>query len=760
METPTFTLLTKSYPFALLQNVMHINRSCPLKTIFLWVTLIIVGFGNINSVYSQLDVKKNNEYYLVDSLNVSSLSKSDKRLLDSLLPLYHGTKDDSMRIGVIADIANKSWDDHVWPKYNQLAYDEANRLIEIHQGVQFFVDAKANAISNFGFQEFYKGDYFDALVHFEQALILKRELSDSIGITNAYNNMGSVYDALGNTEKALELFVQAEKINKDLNKLSAYANVSMNIANILNNQGLTQKAYERYREILQIRRKESDLFGISHTSHIIGNYYLKQQEKDSAWYYINASLKSFKSLQNEKWTAKTLDLLGDYYYQYKNYDSAIYYLLQSRKILEENNFTALMTINYLKLGKNYRKKRNMNKAFEVAQKAYDIAKSISALDPQQVAAKQLYIDYESVGKLDSALKYHKLFVVLKDSLHSESVKKQLFNNELKEEFRRKQLKMKLDKEKTMELAELNSHRQKVIIYFLASGAFLLILFLLYVLNRFRVSRKQQRIIGSQRSILEKQNRKITDSITYAKRILRSITVSKEVIQRSYPDSFIFFKPKDVVSGDFHWAFELNEEEIITVVADCTGHGVPGAILSIICSNALDSVIRLNGVSSPENIMRQFNQELILKLNREKGVNTNRDGVELTITKYNKNTKKLHLCMVGHKALYFNQELNEMVEISGDRIPLADPKYLDRQVHTLHELNTNSNDAIYLFSDGYVDQKGGPNRKKYYLKTFADFIHKHANEPMEAQKTALFNEYNRWKGDVEQYDDVLVIGVKF
>ncbi len=262
-------------------------------------------------------------------------------------------------------------------------------------------------------------------------------------------------------------------------------------------------------------------------------------------------------------------------------------------------------------------------------------------------------------------------------------------------------------------------------------------------------------IEEQKKLIEEKNKDITDSINYAKRIQEAILPEQAHLEKLFADSFILFKPKDIVSGDFYWFTELENKKII-VAADCTGHGVPGALMSMIGANILSKLILEKGITQPAHILNELNEEVRTALKQRETASETRDGMDISI-----------LCITGnevqyagaHRPLYIiRNESNELTELKADKFSIGGIQE-EKRTFTNHMLTLQKNDLVYLSSDGYADQFGGESGKKLMTKNFKEMLITMRAEPMREQKKTLENSIESWKGIREQVDDILVIGIR-
>lgn len=269
------------------------------------------------------------------------------------------------------------------------------------------------------------------------------------------------------------------------------------------------------------------------------------------------------------------------------------------------------------------------------------------------------------------------------------------------------------------------------------------------------NRKTERanfIISTQKKALEEKTKEILDSITYAKRLQDAILPSLVSIKQRLPESFVFYKPKDIVAGDFYWMEQIGHT-ILIAAADCTGHGVPGALVSVVCSSALNRTVKEFHILEPGKILDKA-RELILET-FEKSENSVQDGMDISLCCISTDNGEIQWSGAYNSLWYIHN--GEMKEVPADKQPLG--KY-DRPIpFKTHHLKLLKGDTIYLFTDGYADQFGGPKGKKFKYKPFQELLLANSNSPMENQKLQLEKRLNEWKGGLEQVDDILVIGIR-
>jgi serine phosphatase RsbU (regulator of sigma subunit) len=262
-------------------------------------------------------------------------------------------------------------------------------------------------------------------------------------------------------------------------------------------------------------------------------------------------------------------------------------------------------------------------------------------------------------------------------------------------------------------------------------------------------------IKLQKDIIEEKQLNITSSIKYAKHIQESVLQSKDILRCFFDDSFVLYKPKDIVSGDFYWVKDKGDE-LLVVAADCTGHGVPGAFMSLLGISLLNRITETQNITDPAQLLDKMRKNIINSLNQNEDQATFRDGMDATIIKVNKETGKLVFSGANNPIYHIrNSALNE---IKGDKMPVSLHSVMNK--FTNHELQLTKGDTIYMFSDGYPDQFGGPKGKKLKYKQFKELLIKWSSASMEEQYLRLEEYFKHWKGDFEQIDDIVILGIRF
>lgn len=263
----------------------------------------------------------------------------------------------------------------------------------------------------------------------------------------------------------------------------------------------------------------------------------------------------------------------------------------------------------------------------------------------------------------------------------------------------------------------------------------------------------------QKSIIEHKNVEITDSIKYAKNIQEALLPSLSEVSALFPNSFVLYMPKDIVSGDFYW-FGKNGDTHFIAAVDCTGHGVPGAFMSIVGNTVLNEIVNNKKLTKPGEILLELHKGVKKALHQSQQESERRDGMDITLCAFTKGSNIVQYAGANRPLWIFRKNKNyELESIKASKFPIGGLELEESRIYQNHEIEVEEGDCLYLFSDGYADQFGGPKGKKFMLTNLQKTIMQFVDMPMDIQKLQLFEAFQNWRQNTEQIDDVLVIGVK-
>lgn len=414
------------------------------------------------------------------------------------------------------------------------------------------------------------------------------------------------------------------------------------------------------------------------------------------------------------------------------------------------------------IGILYTKTGKFKEAKQYLTKAIALQHSIGAMEDLRQTEDALSKLYDTSGQYKLALIHYKKAIAIKDTIFSQENKKQLVRKEMNYEFDKKEIAAKAEQDKKDAITAEEKQRQKVIIYSISVGLFLVLLLALFIFRGYRQKQKANSIIIQQKAEVEKQkelvelkNKEITDSINYAKRIQQAKLPKKEEIYAALPQSFILFKPKDIVSGDFYF-FHKNERNIFIASADCTGHGVPGAFMSMIGSEKLEDAV--SQTTDTSEILKLLNKGIKTSLHQSEINESTRDGMDIALCSIDTENRIVKYAGANRPIWIVHKGQTEIEETKATKKAIGGFTE-DNQHFDSHELKLKHGDTFYIFTDGYADQFGGEDGKKLMTKKFKEILINIQDKTMLEQEKYLATFVDNWRGKTEQIDDILVIGVR-
>ena len=461
----------------------------------------------------------------------------------------------------------------------------------------------------------------------------------------------------------------------------------------------------------------------------------------------------------------------------ENIKEAIEFALKALNLQEKMDDKPGLVDSYLTLGKAYRKNNEQQKAVQAIQKAIEIATPIGIKRQIIEANKELARSYYKLHKFKEAYDYFNIYANLKDSILSENTQKQIAEMQTKYETEKKEADIKLlNADKALQEKEIRQQRM-VIIGFVV-GFVLILIFSIIIYKQYRDKRranillaqqkeeismqrdeieKQKEIAEHQRDEITEQKREIDDSIRYAKRIQNAVMPLAENISKYVSEIFIMFKPKDVVSGDFYFVKHIETSNVVVIAAsDCTGHGVPGAFMSMLGLTFMNEICTKPEVQHSGEVLNLLRTYIINSLHQTGKTGEQKDGMDISLIVIYPDKKKIEFSGANNPLFLIRND--ELIEYKGDRMPVGIHDKMDTSF-TTNEISYHENDRFYMFSDGFADQFGGPKAKKFLYKNFKQLLLSHHTESMVEQKNIYEKTSVEWRGNIEQIDDQLIIGVK-
>lgn len=561
----------------------------------------------------------------------------------------------------------------------------------------------------------FSGDYAKSSDHYYKALKIYEALKDKAGIADCYRNIGWIYQGQQLYNQTLEYYFKSLAINQELN--------------------LVKKVIANY-----------DDLGIVYK--YMGNY-------PEALKYCNKTIQLSKENNSTKGLATGHGNLAAVYVEMGQYDLAIENFQHSNKFHESINDHYNSSEGYIGLAECYYKIENYHKAIEYAEKAAEIARKFDYKSTASAAYRLLAEAYSLRNDHANAFRYMQLFSDLRDSTYNEQNSRQINEMAAKYESEKKELMINsLEKDKA--LSEEKSAQDKkfkifMILFCLIVAGFSVVLF------RGNIQKKKaNNSLSLAYKEIEVQNKDITDSINYAKQIQRARLPNPSIVLKYLPETFGLYKPKDVVSGDFYWFAEHENGKLMLAAADCTGHGIPGAFMSLIGIDELNHASLEKRLDNPSEILSSVNKGVKKALRQNEENSMSRDGMDIALCIFDMKNNTLEYAGANRPLYYIrNRELHEIAPTKAAIGGATD----NEQKFKNHIINLEKNDMIYVFTDGFADQFGGPEGKKFMTKRFKDLLLSVHDKPVPEQEALLEGTLDNWKKDISQVDDILVVGIR-
>lgn len=588
------------------------------------------------------------------------------------------------------------------------------------------------------------------------------------GMALAYNNIGTIYNNQGNYKKALNMHLKALKIMEEINDSTGIANSYVAVGIIYHYQQNYPKAMELYLKSLIIYEKIDDKTGIANFYNNAGIIYDYQSNYSKALDQYFKSLKIYKEIGDEDGIATAHNNIGYLFMKQGNDQKALYNFLKATEISEKNGNKRGSAVYYNNIGQVYTKQGKFEESFRYLNQALMLSIETQSKDDIKEVYSALSELYNKKGDFKKAFEYHKLYSEIKDSLLNEQSGKQIAEMDAKYDSEKKEKDIELlTKDKALQQADIN--KQKFIRNGFIAGLLLALFLTIILYNRFVIKQKLNTILKNinkeliqKNALIEKQKEKIIDSITYAQLIQQSILIEESEIQKHLPDSAIYYQSKDIVSGDFYW-FSKIDNKIIIAAIDCTGHGVPGAFMSMIGNTLLNQIVNEKHITTPSEILRLLNIGIYEALHQEKEETLSRDGMDIALCCIDHDNNQLEYA--GAQNPLYVVSGNELVVVKADRQTIGGGGMISKKENPLKRNYTNhvipikKGLTIYLFSDGYMDQFRGSDRKKFGIQKFKELIVENQHLNMQKQKELFAVTHEEWKGKAQQIDDILIIGIR-
>jgi serine phosphatase RsbU (regulator of sigma subunit) len=706
--------------------------------------------------------------------------------MDSLKNELKNTKNDSTKILIYNQLLEECNAEENFIYANQLINQSKLTIknSKTYSLKKFANDYLLDGINNIFSYDLFKNDTAKKSTMLKQALEISLAINDTINIGNLYRSLASNYEENGDFPSAIRYINEGLAFSSKVNSLEIKAKMFSKLGAMYINQKDYQNALKYYKEGLVTMKKTNNKWGIANYNITVGTLFGKINQISNAEKHLNEAINSFDNKYDKVVALNNLALM----YEGNNlYNDAIKTFIESKNMLESNYpvDSTFLAASFINIGRLYGKLKqfdnallNQKNALKIAlligEKSridfflHDIANTyflmgdyknskiyndrIGLIDDVFIQYNDADVFYLESTRIDSAagdwknaFENHKLFTFYKDKNKTDELMKMEAKSFYKNRFEKETLIEKVKSTKEIE-------KQKILRNSFIGGFILVFVIAIGIFRNLQQNRKAKAIIENQKLIVEEKNREILDSIEYALRIQTAILPPQKIVKQYLENSFIIYKPKDIVAGDFYWMETINDL-VLFAACDCTGHGVPGAMVSVVCHNALNRAVREFGLTTPAYILDKT-AEIVLE-NFSKSEEEIQDGMDISICSLNIKTNTLEWAGANNSLILINN--GQLIETKPDKQCIG---YNDNvKPFTNHQFKLQPDTNIYLFTDGFADQFGGQPERKLTKNRFRELLLSVQNLTIQQQAIELDNFITNYKQKIEQTDDILVIGVK-
>jgi serine phosphatase RsbU (regulator of sigma subunit) len=587
-----------------------------------------------------------------------------------------------------------------------------------------------------------------------QSLELAKKLSFQPGLVRGYNTLGAIALDMGDMNGALEAHFSSLKIADSLKMQRSMATSYMNIANVYSVQRNDSLRLVYLSKSIAINRSLNNYNGLAVSLANMGNLQFELDSVDKAAEYLNEALAIAEKLNIPLRIGASLSGLARCEARKGNTAKAIDLIQRALYTVDTTGSTYEIALIHIDYGQVYTDLKRYDSAEAHYNKALTLYSRLKMPAKFQDIYEGLARMNEQKGDWKQALLYTRKATLLKDSMQSERV--------LQHQRDMESMYKLAEKEQAIEMLNQQKSSQKIFLWLAIAGCVLLLLFLAVLFNRNKLRQKSNELLEEkktqlelQNATIEEKNKSITDSINYAHRIQSALWPRAQDFEQYLHSGFVMLKPKDIVSGDFYWLAERDGYIFIATV-DCTGHGVPGGFMSMLGSLLLTEIISDKGIIEPAEVLNQLRRRVITALRQTGESNDSKDGMDMVLYRFKKENRELTYAAANNSFYVITK--GELKEYQPDKQPVG--YHLEMKPFTQHSLTLSPDSLVYTYTDGIADQFGGPAGKKFKYKQFREVLIKYSSLAMHLQEVELMKELEKWQGNHEQVDDILVMGIRF
>jgi serine phosphatase RsbU (regulator of sigma subunit) len=548
-----------------------------------------------------------------------------------------------------------------------------------------------------------------------------------------------------------------------------------------------QAKVEEYKQQIKKYQQLNNNFEQTKYLNLLGNLYWTNGSMAEAVDYFKQSIQVNQQIGNKNAIKALNNNLGIIYSEAGNYVSALEHFKVSLSLNRSMNRKADVAFDLMNIGLTQQNMQRYEESNKSLDEAIALSKELNDLRTLKTCYSLMAENFDKLGNSSKSMEFYGLFSTIQKHLQQEELEKadartrtaeaekmakeaQLQNtydtlNQVIQVSTERQMQIELlnkDNElKAMALKEEKSRLRSVrlLSYSLVGGIIFLLVIAGLIFIQFHNKKKANLLLEEKNQEISRQKQKIDDSIHYAHRIQKAVLIPRHDVLEKFPEHFIYFKPREIVSGDFFWVSEKGSKIFIAAV-DCTGHGVPGAFMSMLGISYLNEIVSsLPGDSKVEagDFLNRLRKQIIYSLHQSGVRRESKDGMDISLIVFD--TESLKIEYAGaHNALYLIRN-DELIQYEADRMPISIHRLADRPF-TNHEINLKKGDSIYIFTDGFADQVGGQQGRKFLSRNFKQMIFENHKKPMAEQSKILEKTMEEWCLNHDQRDDMLVMGIRF
>jgi tetratricopeptide (TPR) repeat protein len=626
--------------------------------------------------------------------------------------------------------------------------------------------------NNIGVIYSFLGDYGLTLEYYQKSLAIDQELGNEEGVATSYNNIGSIYTNYGDFQSALVNLLLGLEMRLKLGNKAHIAASYNNIALVHSHLDEIDKALEYHFKGVALNLEMDDQIGLAKAYNNIGSAYTVKEMPDTAIMYYSRCLAIRTASHDSAAMPNVLVNVGDYWLELDSFDIAYEYLELSLAISQRLDRKHELIVSLNSLALYYLKTEQSERAVSLSERAFEAALELESLDHLRSSCEMLSKAHAAMGKHKLAYDFQIKYKEYDDAFQSEKDTKRITELNMQFNFDQQQKQDQFKNQHIRLVMQSDLDRQSLFTGISIGGLLIMLALAILIARNLAAKKKANHEISEQKQIIEEKNKDITDSIIYAHRIQEASLTSPEYLDKILPEHFVLHLPKDIVSGDFYWAYQAPNGKTFVTVADATGHGVPGAFMSMIGISLLNEIVVEKGIENVDRILDMMRAGVIKALGQKGDAGGSRDGMDMALICIDQdvvhfagaNNPLYIICEKAEEAAEENPlekastETHNLIELKGNKQPIGyytrTPKPFTAQQHPIKK-----GDRLFMFSDGFPDQFGGIRDKKFMIASFRDLLLSITADPIGNHKQHLNGIITDWRGENEQIDDICVMGIE-